>query len=93
MEEAAIREPRVALRYFDGCPNWRTAYQRLNEVLAETGYEEITVALELVETPEEAERLREHIVPSRRMVGDPAKRRAEGVPDEGAVRGSPGRLP
>lgn len=58
MEEAAIREPRIAIRYFDGCPHWQTAFQRVNEVLAEDGYEDITVDLELVEAPDDAERLR-----------------------------------
>ena len=58
MEAATVRSPRVAIRYFDECPNWRTAYLRLNEVLAESGYEHVAVALELIETPEEAERLR-----------------------------------
>src|SRR5438874_2114990 len=72
MEEAAIREPRVTLRYFDGCPNWGTAYQRLNEALAETGFDELTVALELVETPEEAERLRFAGSPTILLDGDDA---------------------
>jgi hypothetical protein len=58
MEAGTGRSPRVAIRYFDGCPHWRSSYERLNEVLAETGYDHITVWLELVETPEEAERLR-----------------------------------
>ena len=58
MEEATAREPRVAIRYFDGCPHWRTAYERVNEVLAEDGYEDVTVALEPVESPAYAERLR-----------------------------------
>ena len=39
----------VRLRYFDGCPNWRTAYERLQAL----GIEPV---LERVESPEEAER-------------------------------------
>jgi hypothetical protein len=58
MEARASRSSRVVIRYFDGCQNWRTTYQRLNEVLADAGYEDITVALELIEAPEDAERLR-----------------------------------
>lgn len=27
---------RITLQYFDGCPNWRTARQRLQEVAAQT---------------------------------------------------------
>ncbi len=41
----------VRLRYFDGCPNWRTTYDRLRGLGIEP-------ALERVETLEEAERLR-----------------------------------
>jgi hypothetical protein len=58
VEEATAREPRVAIRFFDGCPHWRTAYERMNEVSAEDGYEDVTLALETVESPEDAERLR-----------------------------------
>ena len=46
--------PQVTLLYFDGCPNWRTAYKRLRRLAEEHGF-----ALEYrqVEAPEEAERL------------------------------------
>jgi hypothetical protein len=57
MEVGAIRLSRVAIRYFDGCPNWRETYQRLNEVLADTGHDDMTVALERIDTPEDAVRL------------------------------------
>jgi hypothetical protein len=33
MEEAATRHVRVTLRYFDGCPNWQTTYDRTRDVL------------------------------------------------------------
>jgi len=56
MEARAGR--RVAIRYFDGCTNWRTAYARLNDVLRETGHEDFTVDLERIDTLEDAERLR-----------------------------------
>jgi len=56
--EARAVWPRVAIRYFDGCPNWRTTYQRVNEVLAALGFQDAKVALERVETAEDAERLR-----------------------------------
>lgn len=47
---------RVTLRFFDGCPNWRTAYDRLRDVLREEG---VTVepVLERVDTHEDAESL------------------------------------
>ena len=46
---------RVALRYFDGCPNWRLAEQRLRQVLEELGASDVPVELERIETPERAE--------------------------------------
>jgi hypothetical protein len=48
----------VTLRYFDGCPHWRVAFDRINEVLREEGLTGVEPVLELVETPEDAERLR-----------------------------------
>lgn len=48
----------VSLRYFDGCPNWRTTYDRLCAVLRDEGMAGIVPTLERIETREEAERLR-----------------------------------
>lgn len=58
MEEAAARPVRVTLQYFDGCPHWRILYDRLQQVLSEEGLIDVEPVLELVETPEDAERLR-----------------------------------
>lgn len=44
----------VTLRYFDGCPNWEVADQRLHSLADEV---EFTLRYEQVETSEEAERL------------------------------------
>ena len=48
---------RVTLRYFDGCPHWRTAEARLGEALVNTGHDGVVVAHERVESPEDAARL------------------------------------
>jgi hypothetical protein len=58
MEEAAARSLRVTLRYFDGCPHWRTLYDRLRQVLREEGLTDVEPLLEQVGTLEDAERLR-----------------------------------
>lgn len=58
MEEAAARPVRVTLRYFDDCPHWRIAYDRLRQVLREEGLSDVEPLLELVVSPEDAERLR-----------------------------------
>ena len=47
----------VSLLYFDGCPHWTVAAQRLEEALAKVGRVGETVSHGLVETPEDAERL------------------------------------
>jgi hypothetical protein len=48
---------RVRLLYIEGCPHWRTAKQRLEEVLAEAP-ESPPVELVAVTSAEEAERVR-----------------------------------
>ena len=47
----------VVLRYFDGCPNWETARERLEEALHTIGVS-TEVRLEQVTSQEQAERLR-----------------------------------
>lgn len=47
--------PDVTLLYFDGCPSWQAADQRLRTLADELGF---TVTREEVDTPEEAERRR-----------------------------------
>lgn len=44
----------VELQYFEGCPNWRTADERLRALAEEFGF---VLAYREVETPEEAEQL------------------------------------
>lgn len=44
----------VTLLYFDGCPNWQRADERLTELQAEHGF---TLERRKVETPQEAARL------------------------------------
>jgi hypothetical protein len=48
----------VTPRYFEGCPDWRTAHDRLQEALRAEGMADAEPVLERVETAEEAERLR-----------------------------------
>ena len=47
----------VQLLYFNGCPHWMVAEERLQSALAEVGRSDQSVEHVLVETPEEAERL------------------------------------
>jgi hypothetical protein len=45
----------VTVLYFDGCPNWQVAEERLREALRLAGREDVRVEHRLVNTPEEAE--------------------------------------
>ena len=44
----------VTLLYFEGCPNWQRADERLRQLQDEAGF---TLGYAKVDTPEEAERL------------------------------------
>lgn len=52
----------ITLQYFDGCPNWKVADERLAEIAAERP--DVTVTRHLVETFDEAERVGFHGSPS-----------------------------
>ncbi|MDQ3612268.1 MAG: thioredoxin family protein [Actinomycetota bacterium] len=47
----------VTLLYFDGCPSWQLADERLLEALALTGHPDQPVTRRQVTTPEQAEQL------------------------------------
>jgi hypothetical protein len=47
----------VTLRYFEGCPHWPTAHDRLREALRAEGMADVEPVLERVETAEDAELL------------------------------------
>lgn len=46
---------RVELLYFDGCPNWQLADERLRDALTLAGRDEVRVEHRRVTTPEHAE--------------------------------------
>ncbi|MGH2594709.1 MAG: thioredoxin family protein [Actinomycetota bacterium] len=48
---------RLTLQFFDGCPNWHVARERLGEALRGFGRDEASVELQRVESEEDAERL------------------------------------
>ncbi len=52
----------IALLYFEDCPNWKVADERLSAIAAERA--DIRLTRHLVETPVEAERTRFHGSPS-----------------------------
>lgn len=52
----------IELQYFDGCPHWKVAEERLATIAAERS--DLTVTRHLVETFDEAERMGFHGSPS-----------------------------
>lgn len=48
---------RITLQYFDDCPNWRVADERLREALAAVGKPGHAIDYQRVDSPEEAERV------------------------------------
>ena len=48
----------VKVLFFDGCPNWEVADERLREALTQTGRGDVRVEHHRVTTPEEAETVR-----------------------------------
>ena len=49
---------RVELLYFKDCPSWEVAYTRVGEALRSIGRHDIAVDLRLVETTEQATKLK-----------------------------------
>ncbi len=47
----------VTLQYFDGCPNWQETETRVREALRLAGAPPTVLSLQIVSTPEEADRL------------------------------------
>jgi len=52
MAEATARHPRVALRYFNGCANWRKTYHLLTKAQRDEGFADV----EIVARPHERRR-------------------------------------
>ena len=46
---------RVSLRYFEGCPSWRVAEDRLRQFLKELGRADMRIEFERVETVQRAQ--------------------------------------
>lgn len=61
---------RVELFYFDDCPNWKVADERLREAVRTVGRDDITVRRRKVETPAHAEAVRFAGSPTIRINGE-----------------------
>jgi hypothetical protein len=54
---ASVEDVQLAIRYFDGCPHWEVARERLDQALRVLGRSDQPVELERVESEEDAQRL------------------------------------
>lgn len=55
---------RVTIQYFDGCPHWELADQRVRRVLQGVSAGDVTLDYELIDSPEMAERVGFHGSPT-----------------------------
>ncbi|MDA8345385.1 MAG: hypothetical protein M0Z66_07865 [Thermaerobacter sp.] len=70
----------VEIVYFDGCPNWQLARQRVLEALTAVGRSDTAVRLHLVENPTEAQEAGMHGSPTILVDGkDPFPKAADDV--------------
>jgi hypothetical protein len=61
---------RVELFYFDGCPNWKVADERLREAVRTVARDDITVRSRKIETPSQAKAVRFTGSPTIRINGE-----------------------
>jgi hypothetical protein len=55
---------RITIQYFDGCPHWRLADERVRKVLRDVGAGDVALDYELIDSPETAERVGFHGSPT-----------------------------
>jgi hypothetical protein len=54
----------VTIQYFDGCPHWKLADERVRRVLEDASTGDVTLEYELIDSPESAERVGFHGSPT-----------------------------
>jgi hypothetical protein len=55
---------KVTIQYFDGCPHWKLADERVRRVLEGVSTDDVTLEYELIDSPERAERVGFHGSPT-----------------------------
>ena len=55
---------KVTIQYFDGCPHWKLADERVRRVLDGVSTGDVTLEYELIDSPERAERVGFHGSPT-----------------------------
>ena len=55
---------KITLQYFEGCPHWELAEERLREVLHGLARDDVSLEYQLIDSPEAAQRAQFHGSPS-----------------------------
>jgi hypothetical protein len=55
---------KVTIQYFEGCPHWRIAEQRLRQALKDIGRDDVSIDHQRIDSPDDAERLDFHGSPT-----------------------------
>lgn len=55
---------KITIQYFEGCPHWKLADERVRRVLRAGYRDDVEVKYELIESPEQAERVGFHGSPT-----------------------------
>lgn len=55
---------RVTIQYFEGCPHWRLADERVRKVLGPGPQDDVEVEYQLIDSPEQAQRVGFHGSPT-----------------------------
>ena len=55
---------RITIQYFEGCPHWKIADERVQGVLRRLGREDVTLEHQLIDSPQTAERVGFHGSPT-----------------------------
>lgn len=59
-----VRPMKVTIQFFEGCPHWKVAEQRLRRALVDLGRADVEIGHQPVDSPEDAERLDFHGSPT-----------------------------
>ncbi len=55
---------RMTIQFFEGCPHWHLAEQRLRLAMANVGRDDVEITYQLIDSPDDAERLGFHGSPT-----------------------------
>lgn len=57
VKDRTITSVKITVQYFDGCPHWKLADERIRTVLRDLSRADVKLDYQLIDSPEEAERV------------------------------------